>query len=172
MKRSIFYVRQKRENQTVRVGKLKAEGYPCYTTSADWLGYSGDKLRRLCREAKVAGFTHAKFKVGQNLDDDIRRLTIAREGLGEDMSIMMDVNQVWEVDQAIEWVNALRFTRSFFIEEPTRPDDIAVHKAIREGVAPIKVATGEVCQNRVMFKQFIKNVLLILSESTAAGWVV
>ena len=138
-----------------RIAKLRAEGYPCYTTSAGWLGYSDDKLRRLCREAKEEGFSHVKFKVGSNLEDDIRRLTIAREELGDDMHIMIDANQVWEVDQAIEWVKALEFARPFFVEEPTCPDDIMGHKAIRKAVAPIKVATGEVCQNRVMFKQFI-----------------
>jgi len=93
--------------------------------------------------------------VGSDLEDDIRRLTIAREELGDDMHIMIDANQVWEVDQAIEWVKALEFARPFFVEEPTNPDDIMGHKAIRKAVAPIKVATGEVCQNRVMFKQFI-----------------
>jgi L-fuconate dehydratase len=135
---------------------LKAEGYPCYTTSAGWLGYPDDKLRRLCREAKDAGFTHTKFKVGRDLQDDIRRLTIAREELGWDMIIMIDANQVWEVDQAIDWVKELAFAKPFFIEEPTSPDDVSGHKAIREAIAPIKVATGEMCQNRIMFKQFIK----------------
>lgn len=140
-----------------RIAKLKAEGYPCYTTSAGWLGYSDDKLRRLCREARDAGFTHTKFKVGQSLDDDIRRLTIAREELGEDMNIMIDANQVWEVDQAIMWVKALAFARPLFIEEPTSPDDVIGHRKIREAIAPIKVATGEMCQNRILFKQFIAN---------------
>ncbi|OUS07372.1 fuconate dehydratase [Rhodobacterales bacterium 52_120_T64] len=138
-----------------RIAKLETEGYPCYTTSAGWLGYSDEKLRRLCREAREAGFTHTKFKVGHNLDDDIRRLTIAREELGEEMNIMIDANQVWEVGQAIDWVKELSFARPLFIEEPTSPDDIAGHKTIRENVAPIKVATGEMCQNRIMFKQFI-----------------
>ena len=140
-----------------RMAKLRAEGYPCYTTSAGWLGYPDDKLRRLCREAKQAGFSHVKFKVGQDLADDIRRLTIARAELGDVIGIMIDANQVWEVDEAIEWVNALQFARPFFIEEPTSPDDISGHKAIREAVAPVKVATGEMCQNRIMFKQFIKD---------------
>ena len=138
-----------------RIEALRREGYPCYTTSAGWLGYPDDKLRRLCAEARDAGFTHTKFKVGRDLDDDIRRLTIAREVLGEDMTIMIDANQVWEVDQAIDWVRRLAFARPFFIEEPTSPDDVMGHRAIREGVAPVKVATGEMCQNRILFKQFI-----------------
>jgi L-fuconate dehydratase len=138
-----------------RIQKLKQEGYPCYTTSAGWLGYSDEKLRGLCREAREAGFTHTKFKVGRDLQDDIRRLTIAREELGEDMNIMIDANQVWEVNQAIDWVRELAFARPYFIEEPTSPDDVAGHKAIRDAVAPIKVATGEMCQNRILFKQFI-----------------
>ncbi|MEP1207795.1 MAG: L-fuconate dehydratase [Rhizobiaceae bacterium] len=138
-----------------RIETLRREGYPCYTTSAGWLGYPDDKLRRLCREARAEGFTHTKLKVGRDLDDDIRRLTIAREELGDDMTIMIDANQVWEVDQAIDWVQKLAFARPFFIEEPTSPDDVLGHKAIRDSVAPIKVATGEMCQNRIMFKQFI-----------------
>lgn len=143
--------------KAARIEKLKTEGYPCYTTSAGWLGYPDDKLRRLCREAKDAGFTHTKFKVGRDLQDDIRRLTIAREELGWDMNIMIDANQVWEVDQAIDWIKELAFAKPFFMEEPTSPDDVSGHKTIREAIAPIKVATGEMCQNRIMFKQFIKD---------------
>lgn len=138
-----------------RIERLKQEGYPCYTTSAGWLGYSDEKLRGLCREARESGFTHTKFKVGRDLQDDIRRLTIAREELGEDMTIMIDANQVWEVNEAIDWVKELAFVRPFFIEEPTSPDDVAGHKTIRDAIAPIKVATGEMCQNRILFKQFI-----------------
>lgn len=138
-----------------RIARLKQEGYPCYTTSAGWLGYSDEKLRGLCRDAREAGFTHTKFKVGRDLQDDIRRLTIAREELGDDMTIMIDANQVWEVNEAVDWVKELAFARPFFVEEPTSPDDVAGHKAIRDSVAPIKVATGEMCQNRIMFKQFI-----------------
>ena len=144
------------DKKTERIKKLKAEGYPCYTTSAGWLGYSDEKLRRLCKEAKDAGFTHTKFKVGRSLDDDIRRLSIAREVLGDEINIMIDANQVWEVGQAIDWVQKLAFAKPFFIEEPTSPDDVMGHKTIREGIAPIKVATGEMCQNRIIFKQFIK----------------
>lgn len=152
---ALAILRQAETGKAERIARLQAEGYPCYTTSAGWLGYPDEKLRRLCREARAAGFTHTKFKVGRDLADDIRRLTIAREELGEEMNIMIDANQVWEVDQAIEWVRQLSFARPFFIEEPTSPDDVIGHRKIREAIAPIKVATGEMCQNRIMFKQFI-----------------
>jgi len=138
-----------------RIATLEREGYACYTTSAGWLGYPDDKLRRLCQEAVDAGFNHVKMKVGRDLDDDIRRLKIAREVLGPDRYLMIDANQVWEVGQAIEWVKALSFANPYFIEEPTSPDDVAGHRKIRKAVAPVKVATGEMCQNRIMFKQFI-----------------
>ncbi len=138
-----------------RIADLEAHGYPCYTTSAGWLGYPDDKLRRLCREAVAAGYTHVKLKVGRDLEDDIRRLTIAREELGPDRFLMIDANQVWDVDQAIDWVGKLAFAKPYFIEEPTSPDDIAGHRRIREAVAPVKVATGEMCQNRIIFKQLI-----------------
>ena len=149
-------LKENEDKKTERIEKLKAEGYPCYTTSAGWLGYSDEKLRRLCKKAKDAGFTHTKFKVGRSIDDDIRRLSIAREVLGDDIKIMIDANQVWEVGQAIDWVQKLAFAKPFFIEEPTSPDDVMGHKTIREEIAPIKVATGEMCQNRIIFKQFIK----------------
>ncbi|KAB1083598.1 L-fuconate dehydratase [Neorhizobium galegae] len=138
-----------------RVEVLKREGYACYTTSAGWLGYPEEKLRRLCKEAVDAGFNHVKMKVGRDLEDDIRRLTIAREVIGPDRYLMIDANQVWEVGQAIDWVNKLAFAKPFFIEEPTSPDDIAGHRKIRQAIGPVKVATGEMCQNRIMFKQFI-----------------
>ncbi|MET0172045.1 MAG: enolase C-terminal domain-like protein, partial [Agrobacterium vaccinii] len=138
-----------------RIETLKSEGYACYTTSAGWLGYSDEKLRRLCQEAIDAGFNHVKMKVGRDLEDDIRRLIIAREVIGPDRYLMIDANQVWEVDQAIEWVNKLAFAKPFFIEEPTSPDDVAGHRKIRQAIGSVKVATGEMCQNRIMFKQFI-----------------
>ncbi|WHA41313.1 L-fuconate dehydratase [Agrobacterium larrymoorei] len=138
-----------------RIDILKSEGYACYTTSAGWLGYDDEKLRRLCQEAIDAGFNHVKMKVGRDLEDDIRRLTIAREVIGPDRYLMIDANQVWEVDQAIDWVKKLAFCNPFFIEEPTSPDDVAGHRKIRQAIGPVKVATGEMCQNRIMFKQFI-----------------
>lgn len=138
-----------------RIETLKNEGYACYTTSAGWLGYDDAKLRRLCQEAIDAGFNHVKMKVGRDLEDDIRRLTIAREVIGPDRYLMIDANQVWEVDQAIDWVKKLAFAKPFFIEEPTSPDDVAGHRKIRAAIGPVKVATGEMCQNRIMFKQFI-----------------
>lgn len=143
------------QNKQQRIATLQAQGYPCYTTSAGWLGYSDDKLRRLCREARLAGFTHIKLKVGQNRADDQRRLRIAREEMGEQATLMVDANQVWDVNEAIDWMRDLAFAQPFFIEEPTSPDDIVGHRTIRQNIAPIKVATGEMCQNRIMFKQFI-----------------
>ncbi|HUD27256.1 MAG TPA: L-fuconate dehydratase [Novosphingobium sp.] len=143
------------EGKAQRAARLMDAGYPCYTTSAGWLGYSDEKLRRLAGEAVAAGFRHVKLKVGRDLEDDIRRLRIAREAVGPDCKLMIDANQIWETGQAIDWVRALAFADPWFIEEPTSPDDVESHRAIREAIHPIRVATGEMCQNRVMFKQFI-----------------
>ncbi|MBL8593612.1 MAG: L-fuconate dehydratase [Devosia sp.] len=138
-----------------RIAELEANGYPCYTTSAGWLGYSNEKLTRLATEAVEAGFSHIKMKVGRDLADDIRRLEIVRSIMGPDRYLMIDANQVWEVGQAIDWVKELSRFKPYFIEEPTSPDDIEGHRKIREAIAPVKVATGEMCQNRILFKQFI-----------------
>ena len=139
-----------------RVEELSVTGYPCYTTSAGWLGYSDEKLRRLLAEAVDDGYKHLKLKVGSNLEDDIRRLTIAREVIGWDAHLMIDANQVWDVPQAIEWVQALARFKPHWIEEPTSPDDVLGHAAIRRAVAPIGVATGEHGMNRVLFKQMFQ----------------
>lgn len=143
------------QGKAERTEILLREGYPCYTTSAGWLGYSDEKLARLCQEAIDEGFQYVKLKVGQNLEDDKRRVRIAREIIGDERHLMIDANQVWERQQAIDWVKELAFAKPWFIEEPTSPDDVEAHRAIREAIAPIQVATGEMCQNRMMFKQFI-----------------
>ncbi len=135
---------------------LRAQGYPAYTTSAGWLGYSDEKIRTLCNNMLAAGWSHFKVKVGRNLEDDLRRCAIIREMIGSKNFLMIDANQVWEVDQAITWTNQLAQFNPLWIEEPTSPDDILGHARIARGVAPIRVATGEHCHNRVMFKQFMQ----------------
>jgi L-fuconate dehydratase len=148
-------LRTRASGKTQRLQILERDGYPCYTTSAGWLGYPDEKVRRLCQEAVDAGFSHIKMKVGRDRADDIRRLRIAREVLGPDRQLMIDANQIWEVQQAIDWVRELSFAKPWFIEEPTSPDDVEGHRKIREAIRPVKVATGEMCQNRILFKQFI-----------------
>ncbi|GHD81473.1 L-fuconate dehydratase [Salinibacterium amurskyense] len=144
------------DSKEQRIAELTETGYPCYTTSAGWLGYSDEKLRRLCQEAVDAGYRHIKLKVGANLDEDIRRCRIAREVIGDDAKLMIDANQVWDVDEAIDWVKALAEFKPLWIEEPTSPDDVLGHAAIRKAVAPIGVATGEHGMNRVLFKQMFQ----------------
>ena len=147
---------EKEASKKERIVKLLDSGYPAYTTSAGWLGYSDEKMRRLCREAKADGFKHMKIKVGSDLDDDIRRAAIIREEIGDDLQLMMDANQKWDVNEAITNMAALAKFNPYWIEEPTSPDDILGHAKIAKAVAPIKVATGEHCQNRVMFKQLMQ----------------
>lgn len=139
-----------------RETKIIENGYPAYTTSAGWLGYDDEKIQRLIREAIADGWTHFKMKVGQNLEDDIRRARLIRGEIGWERTLMMDANQVWDVPQAIEWMKYMSEFKPLWIEEPTNPDDILGHAAIARAVAPIAVATGEHCHNRVMFKQLLQ----------------
>lgn len=141
-----------------REDALRRDGYPAYTTSVGWLGYSDDKIRRLCREAIAEGFTHFKMKVGADRADDLRRAAIVRSEIGEWRHLMIDANQRWDVAEAIEWTRALAPWRPLWIEEPTSPDDVLGHAAIAQALAPlgIGVATGEHCQNRIMFKQLLQ----------------
>jgi L-fuconate dehydratase len=153
---ALALLRERGVGKAERRADLEANGYPSYTTSAGWLGYPDDKLRRLVQAAKDAGFSHIKMKVGRDLQDDIRRLRIAREVAGPALTLMIDANQVWDVDQAIEWLPHLAFAKPWFIEEPTSPDDIEGHRRIREAMkGQMQVATGEMCQNRIVFKQLI-----------------
>jgi L-fuconate dehydratase len=139
-----------------RVAEMLRAGYPAYTTSVGWLGYDTEKIRRLAREGVAAGWTHFKQKVGTDLDDDCRRARILREEIGWDRKLMMDANQVWDVDESIRNMERLAEFNPWWIEEPTSPDDILGHAAIRQRIAPIGVATGEHCHNRVMFKQLLQ----------------
>lgn len=139
-----------------REDEMLRDGFPAYTTSTGWLGYSDEKVRRLCREAIAQGWTAFKMKVGANLDDNIRRAALMREEIGPSRKLMMDANQVWGVGEAIEHMKELARFDPHWIEEPTSPDDILGHAAIARAVAPIGVATGEVCQNRVIFKQLLQ----------------
>jgi L-fuconate dehydratase len=144
------------QHREARIAELIARGYPAYTTSAGWLGYSDEKIRTLCRQAIADGWNAIKIKVGRDLKDDIRRCRVVREEIGPDRLMMIDANQVWEIDQAIDWVKALAGSNPYWIEEPVSPDDILGHRRIKEAIAPIKVATGEHCHNRIMFKQFLQ----------------
>jgi L-fuconate dehydratase len=139
-----------------REAALLASGYPAYATSPGWLGYGDEKLAHLARQAVTAGFSQIKLKVGANIDDDARRLRIAREVVGPDISIVIDANQRWSVPEAIAWLARLREFQPRWIEEPTSPDDILGHAAIRRAVSPMGVATGEHVQNRVVFKQLLQ----------------
>jgi L-fuconate dehydratase len=154
---AVELLEQVRAGKAEREARIRVEGYPAYTTAAGWLGYPDDKLRRLARQGLAQGFTHFKMKVGHDLPDDLRRLWVVRDELGPNARLMVDANQVWEVQQAIGWVRQLAEFKPMWIEEPTNPDDILGHQAIARAVNPlgIGVATGEHCQNRVMFKQFM-----------------
>jgi L-fuconate dehydratase len=153
---ALAILREKSGSKQDRAEKLITAGYPAYTTSPGWLGYDDDKLRRLCKEAVQQGFRQIKLKVGADLDDDLRRLRIARETCGPDIRIAVDANQRWDVPVAIEWIRALAPYDPWWIEEPTSPDDILGHATIARAIEPIKVATGEHVQNRIVFKQLLQ----------------
>lgn len=153
---ALVFLRKQEAGKATRKKHLLETGYPAYTTSAGWLGYSDEKIRRLSREAIAEGFTHLKMKVGANLEDDIRRAGILREELGPDRRLMMDANQKWDVGEAITWMKALERFNPWWIEEPTSPDDVLGHQRIRAAIAPTQVATGEHCQNRIVFKQLLQ----------------
>ncbi|MBA8826474.1 L-fuconate dehydratase [Saccharopolyspora lacisalsi] len=149
-------LRASETGRTERTGRLRGEGYPSYTTTPGWLGYDDAKLARLCEQAVADGFDLIKLKVGGDVTDDVRRLGIAREAVGPDVRIAVDANQRWDVDEAIPWLRKLEPFDPWWIEEPTSPDDVLGHAAIRRAISPMRVATGEHVHNRVMFKQLLQ----------------
>jgi len=142
--------------KVVREEEMVRGGYPAYTTSAGWLGYSDEKLRQLCRDARAGGWTNFKLKVGADLEDDLRRASILRSEMGDEGRLMMDANQIWDVGEAIDYMRQLAIFNPWWIEEPTSPDDVLGHATIARAIAPIRVATGEHVQNRIMFKQLLQ----------------
>ena len=161
-------LRRAEPGKAQRRAALLESGYPAYTTTPGWLGYSDDKLVRLSREAVREGFTQIKLKVGADVDEDVRRLRLAREAVGPDVRIAVDANQRWGVADAIAWIGQLTPFDPWWVEEPTSPDDVLGHAAIRRGVAPVKIATGEHVQNRIVFKQMLQAGSLDVLQIDAA----
>jgi L-fuconate dehydratase len=139
-----------------RIAALQRDGYPAYTSTPGWIGYSDEKLVRLAQQAVTDGFTQIKLKVGADADQDVRRLALAREAVGPDVRVAVDANQRWSVPQAVAVIGALAPYNPYWVEEPTSPDEILGLAAIREAVTPVKIATGEPVANRVIFKQLLQ----------------
>ena len=149
-------LRRNEGTRAAREAEMLGSGYPAYTTSAGWLGYTDERVRELCREAVAQGFAHFKQKVGASIEDDVRRAALIREEIGPERNLMMDANQVWDVEEAIDNIRRLAEFDPYWVEEPTSPDDVLGHARIAEAVAPVRVATGEHCQNRIIFKQLMQ----------------
>ncbi|MFD0068559.1 L-fuconate dehydratase [Streptomyces sp. NPDC056690] len=165
---ALALLRSGREGAAERESALRERGFPGYTTSPGWLGYSDEKLGRLARQAVADGFRQIKLKVGADLADDIRRCRTARSVIGPDIRMAIDANQRWNVGEAIEWTKALAEFDPYWVEEPTSPDDVLGHAAIRRAVAPVKVATGEHVQNRIIFKQLLQAGAIDILQIDAA----
>jgi L-fuconate dehydratase len=153
---ALALLQRQRSGWEDRLQRLRATGYPAYTTSVGWFGFTDETIRRLCREGIAEGWTAFKLKVGGDLADDLRRGRIVREEIGWDNRLMVDANQRWGVEEAIVRTRALAELQPWWMEEPTSPDDILGHARIRREAAPIRIATGEHCQNSVMFKQLMQ----------------
>jgi L-fuconate dehydratase len=165
---ALAMLREAEPHKQARIAQLEADGYPAYTTSPGWLGYSDEKMQRLAVQAVADGFRTIKLKVGLRMEDDLRRCRLAREAEGPDIAIAVDANQRWDVHTAIEWLKPLKDIGLAWVEEPTNPDDVLGHAAIRRGVSPIPISTGEHGQNRVLFKQLLQAEAVDLIQIDAA----
>ena len=166
-------LRRLEPTKQLREAEMRRDGFPAYTTSTGWLGYSDEKVRRLCKEAVAEGWTHFKMKVGMDLEGNLRRAALMREEIGSERQLSMDANQCWDVPEAIRQMKALARFDPYWIEEPTSPDDVLGHATIARAIAPIRVATGEACQNRVIFKQLLQAdaIRVLQADSCRVGGV-
>jgi len=165
---ALAILRRAERGKSERIASLIKNGYPAYTTAPGWLGYSDEKLLQLATRAVEDGFRTIKLKVGTNIEDDIRRCRLARAAIGDDIAMAVDANQRWDVGSAIAWINRLAAFDIAWVEEPTSPDDVLAHVAIRRGVSPVPISTGEHTHNRVMFKQFLQAQAVDLIQIDAA----
>ena len=165
---ALSILRAAEAGKAARIARLLADGYPAYTTSPGWLGYPDEKLVRLAIEAVNNGFRTIKLKVGLDVDDDMRRLGLARKAVGNDVALAVDANQRWDVGNAIAWLKPLAPFNLAWVEEPTSPDDILGHATIRKAVSPVPISTGEHTHNRVMFKQLFQAQAVDLIQIDAA----
>lgn len=166
---AVKMLKEMESGKDVREAHMRQKGYPAYTTAAGWLGYSQQKIERLLKQYMVEGWRHFKIKVGQNLEDDKRRCKIVRDLIGSDKTLMVDANQKWDVDQAIAWMKELAPYKPLWIEEPTSPDDVLGHLEVAKALKPlgIGVASGEMFQNRVIFKQMLQSGALSFCQIDA-----
>jgi L-fuconate dehydratase len=153
---ALAILKQQAPTKSDRIHALEQHGYPAYTSAAGWLGYSDEKLRSICRDSLAQGWRNFKIKVGSNLNDDFRRADLIRSEIGNDCNLMMDANQAWDVNEAIANIQKLAKYNPLWIEEPTSPDDVQGFTEIAKAVS-VPLATGEQCQNRILFKQFIRS---------------
>lgn len=154
---AVQILRRGQEGKAERIQHLLDNGYPGYSTAAGWLGYSDEKMVSLAvSESTEKGFDLIKLKVGQNLEDDLRRLRLAREAIGSNVRLAVDANQVWDVDVAIDWIQQFKDFELEWVEEPTSPDDVLGHARIAQAVHPIPIATGEQMQSRILYKQYLQ----------------
>lgn len=154
---ALTILKNQEEGKSKRIAFLKESGYPAYITSTGWMGYSEDKVRKLTEEALSEGWNDFKMKVGRDVDNDLKRAALIRSLIGPNRKLMMDANQCWEIEEAVQNIMALSEYNPWWIEEPISPDDVLGYQYIKEAVKPVKLAMGEHCQNRVMFKQFIQS---------------
>ncbi len=153
---AIELLEERAPGKAEREAEMRRDGFPAYTTSVGWLGFTDEEVQRRCRAAVEQGWTHLKMKVGGNPADDARRAALIRAEIGSERFLMMDANQVWDVEEAIAATRRLAEFDPWWMEEPTSPDDILGHARIAREVAPVRIATGEHCHNRTMFKQLMQ----------------
>lgn len=145
-----YATRTQREN-------VLQDGYPAYDTSVGWFNYEKDRIADNARRALEQGYRAMKLKVGaKDVQRDLDRAQRLRDVVGDQVALMVDVNQQWTWPTAMHACQAFAELDVYWIEEPTHPDDVLGHQRLAQAVAPVRIAAGEHIPNRVVFKNFMQ----------------
>jgi len=113
------------------------------------------------RQARAQGFRAAKFGWGPiglgSAQDDADHFVAAREGLGDDGALLIDVGTVWrdDVDAAAQRLPALEACRATWLEEPFVSGALSAYHALAQRCEGVKLAGGEGSHNFYMAQHMI-----------------
>jgi len=138
------------------LGGARSADIPIYNTHAGWLNYSQKQLVDEAKALLDQGYTALKMKVGRkDAREDQKRVAAVRKAIGDDILLMVDANQKWDLQHACHAAQLLEEFDLSWLEEPLHPDDIRSHRVLNEHTS-IPIALGEHVYTTHAFRDYIE----------------
>jgi L-alanine-DL-glutamate epimerase-like enolase superfamily enzyme len=147
----------------------KALGVPCWQlwgavhdripayAMVGWLNYDDEHVQRICAQAVEQGFRAVKIKVGYpTLEQDIHRVQIVRQAVGDEVKLMVDANQSLTTKEAIRRGRAFQELGCLWWEEPIPAGDVEGYAALVRAL-DIAIGTGENLYTAADFARFLRH---------------